>query len=303
MLMRKDKESVGIGIGQRHIAAVMISPGNSHSILDSTLEETDNDLFNSEDYSTLNRCLKSVLDSVTSWIGHRYIPVRVAIPDPVVFTHSMHFDSFPKGRLRQRQLVTWQMEKTFHMQHDTLNVAFRKDQINIAGMRVFAAAIQKSLLQTINSAFTLVSIEPEAVMMAALYRATSQEIASTDITAHIRLDPEYISIVIVNSQGMPYFIRSFWRRSNGHETKQELLDLIKDVELALHAFLVANPGKQFESLTINIERDFERDLFQHHFRTQENTHFIDLAPKERSLYSSLEQHDYYFKSAMDAAMV
>ncbi|MCU7804205.1 MAG: hypothetical protein KZQ92_22695 [Candidatus Thiodiazotropha sp. (ex Lucinoma borealis)] len=301
--MRKDKESVGISIGQRHIAAVMISPGDSNSILDSTLKLSDSDLFNHNDYSTLNCCLRSVLKSVTSWIGHRYVPVRVAIPDPVIFTHLMHFDSFPKGRLRQQHLVTWQMEKTFHMQHDTLSVAFRKHQNNIAGMWVFASAVQKSLLDTVNRALDSVNIEPEAVMMAALYRSTSHEIASTDVTAHIRLDPEYISIVILNSHGMPYYIRSFWRRSNDFESKEELLDLIKDVELTLHAFLVNSPDKQFESFSIDVERDFERDLFKHHFRKQENTHFIDNTPKERYLHSTPKQHDYCFYPAIDAATV
>jgi hypothetical protein len=303
MLLRKDRESVGVALGQRYVAAVMVRSNNSRSIVESVLEKSSDDLFNRKDYSRLEHCLSTVLKSVSAWIGRRYIPVYMAIPDPVLLTHSMHFDSFPKGRLRQQQLVTWQVEKAFHMPHDTLSVAFFKDSKNIPGTHVFAGAIQKGLLLTINRAFASANIEPEAVTMASLCRQAGQAKASMDITAHIRLDPEYICIAVTDNDGMPYFIRSFWRRNDGNETKEELLGLINDVDLTLHAYLVANPGKQFDSVTLNVDQDFERDIFVNHFRMQESANAVDLSSREASLYSSLEQHDYYFCSAIDAAVI
>jgi hypothetical protein len=302
-MMRKNKHSVGIAIGQRHIAAVMIRQSSPLEILHSKLVEAGTNLFRSEDYSSLGHCLNTVLKSVTSWIGSRYIPVRVALPDPAVLTHAMYFDTFPKQRMRQEQLITWQMEKTFHMQHDSVSVAYLKEREDRARTRVFITAIQNALLQEINSAFSTEYIEPESVMMAALFCSSNKKEGSIGITAHVLINPEYTSVVVLNADGMPYFTRSLWRISNNHAGKDEILDIIKDVKLALHAYLVCNKDKHFEKLSIEVENGVERDLIQQHFINQENLIFIDKSQIERSLYSSLESDHYCYNSALEAAKV
>ncbi|MFI0416485.1 MAG: hypothetical protein ACH255_20360 [Candidatus Thiodiazotropha sp.] len=303
MIMISNKKRVGIAIGQRHIAAVMISRDSSLSIIESTLDESNNNLFCRDDYSSLGRCLDSALKSVASWIGNRYVPVQVALPDPVVLSHAMHFESFPKERMRQHLLVSWQMEKTFHMQHDTLNVAYIKERVNSSSTHVFCTAIHKGLLQTINSAFSAVNIEPEAIMMAAFYGSPDREIASTNLTAHIRLNPEYASIVVLNSKGMPYFIRSFWRTATNLDSEDKTQEIIKNVYRTLHAFMVTTTELQLEKITIDADNEVERDIFKQHFLNRNNVMFVDKTSSEDSSYSSLEQVHYCYNTALDAAYI
>lgn len=301
--MINNNERVGIAIGQRHIAAVMINRGRTLSIAESTLTESDINLFCRDEYTSLGRCLDSALKSVASWIGNRYVPVYVALPDPVIISHAMHFDSFPKKRMHQHQLVAWQMEKTFHLHNDVLSVAYLKERLNSSRTRVFCTAIDKSLLQTINCAFSAVNIEPEAIMMASLYSPIDKVEASKILSAHIRLNPEYASIVVSNSKGMPYFTRSFWRTSTNLDSKGKIQEIIKEVYRILHVFMVTKKDKQFEKITIDIDNEIERELFQDHFLNQENVIFVDKTPNVDSLYSSLEEIHYCYNTALDAAYI
>ncbi|MCG7961178.1 MAG: hypothetical protein N0E54_00600 [Candidatus Thiodiazotropha taylori] len=299
--MKNNNESVGIAFGLKNTSAIHINHDRATTILNSTLEEHNSNLFNAEDYTSLNHCLNIALKSVTSWIGNRYVPVRVAIPDPLVITHAMKFDEFPKDRLGQHQLVSWQMEKTLHMSSESLSVTYYKEKSNNKHTRVFITAIDTYLLQTINSAFANVMIEPEAVMMSTLYCSLSKKLLTNELSAYIGFYKEYISIVVLNDKGMPYLSRSFWRKSPNICTDEELQDLIKDVKLTLHAFLNNSTDKHVDRLIIYADSKKEREFFQLYFKNKESISFVNDAFIEMNIDSSIERDYHSYRSALNAA--
>ncbi|MCW4213243.1 MAG: hypothetical protein N0E39_19075 [Candidatus Thiodiazotropha lotti] len=300
-MMKQNKESVGIAFGLRHISAIRIRHDRTTTILDSTLEEHSSNFFNAEDYSSLNHCLNLALKSVTSWIDNRYVPVRVAIPDPLVITHAMKFDEFPKDRLGQHQLVSWQLEKTLHISSESLSVTYYKERCDDEHTRVFITAIDTYLLQTIKSALANVMIEPESVMMSTLYSSLSKKLLLNGLSAYIGFYKEYISIVVLNAGGMPHLCRSYWRKSSNICTDEELQDLIKEMKLTLHAFLNKSTGMPVNNLIIYADNENEKKFLQLHFKNKGSVSFVDDAFIEMNFDPTIEKEYHSYRSAFNAA--
>lgn len=303
MSLIKEQLAVGISIGRKHVAAVMVDRDKANSVLESTVETSEGELFELKGGDKIRELLEAVLLNVNRWIGRRYIPVRLAIPDPSVYTHLMHFDSFPRGRMRRQQLVKWQMEKAFHVGNDALSVAFHTDSNASGGVDVFATALPQNFLLTLTDGFTKWAIEPEAVKMASLYRPGRRNPASSSVSVSIRLEPEYVSVIFWSASGAPYFVRSFWRLGDECNTADELADIAVDVERTLHAFSINNSEKKIEWLSMSVERVDEEQLLRQGFRLLDEECLGELKSDERMTVSDLDAYEYCFKSAIDAARV
>ena len=84
--------TVGVGLGQRYITAVLVSRGKTPKLIETKIVNSKVDYYENQGLNTLNSQLQSVAESVSRWIGTRYVNVRVAIDDPALYASTIRYD-------------------------------------------------------------------------------------------------------------------------------------------------------------------------------------------------------------------
>jgi hypothetical protein len=295
--------TVGIGLGQRYIAAIAISQGKTRKIIDYDIIKSKLGYYEKQGFESLKQDLVAILKSVNDWIGKRYISIRVSIDDPEIYSHTMRFESVPRKYSKKKQLVMWQLERAFNLNKESLYASFCSSKGKRNDKTIIANAIDRNLLDTINEAFCSAGIIPESVMMSALYRKPLRSISKSSVAVQIYVHPEYVSVVFWNSCNIPISIRSFWRRISNDYEGVEMLETIRDIERTIHAFSISNRNEEIAELVIHINSESEQRIFVEQFNYIKLSQFTNIYLKYDAEKNQKLLLDYpLYLSAVNASL-
>jgi hypothetical protein len=297
-------DCIGLGVGQKHIAAIAVSKGKTSRIIGADITRSEVDYHTNNGLPVLRQELDKILRTVSQWIGKRYVTVRMAIDDPGMYAHTLYFEKFPGKRRAQKQLVAWQMEKALGLGNRSLHVSFCGREGKRQDNYLFVTAMKKDMFDTIMDAFYPVEIVPESIMMSSLYNPYTVSISRTSIAIRIYLHSEYVSLVFLNSYKVPVNIRSFWRRITSDYLEDEIIDSIKDIDRTIHAFCALNREVDIAEVSIYTSNKMEQHYFNEYFSYIDMTEYkdIDCVYDLSGIIQQSTEHPLYF-SAVNAALV
>lgn len=200
------------------------------------------------DYAALHEALCTLLADVTQRIGREYIPIQVALPDPVVDAMVLELEELPKSAKTREELVRWHLAKRLQLDEQTLQVTFQTLGGDGGHQLLMGLGVAKGLLEAIDNAFKSVGIPVSVIDMGAGFRH-NYFLPRIDAGsgALVCLEPDYWTLSLWDDTGRLRHLRSRWREI-GVDARTEHRRLAAEVERTVMAYVHAGAGRHVERL-------------------------------------------------------
>jgi len=186
--------------------------------------------------------------------GKRFLPLQVAVPDPLGHLDTLELDSIPKARQACRDLVRWHFEKDAHL--DPSHYEFDCQDLGREGGKVLllGQALDSRWLGVVRGALTEAGLDGYTLNMSFCQRFNAHEEvfrSTTEGLALVSLTVDSWSLGFRDPQGRIRFLRSRWRR----DSADFLASVGSEIENAIRAYSM--PARNFPVAQVAVTGEVE----------------------------------------------
>ncbi|MDH5206759.1 MAG: hypothetical protein OEW36_13960 [Hylemonella sp.] len=234
---------VGIAIGRRELAAVVVAGGGAPEPLALQCETLAAQLFDAPPGAAAEDALVQALRAVSASWRDAFAAVHVALPDSVLRSAVLELDQLPaKASLRQA-LLRWRLAKQWQRSEDSLDcrsVALGPDGTQ---QLLFGQGGDQAWLACVRRALARAGVRAWSLNAAAVHRFNAfHDTLAAAPGALLTLDPDDWSLLLWDEQGR---LRQLLTRLRPRQPAAEAAPAIADeVERAILTYVQAAAGRQ-----------------------------------------------------------
>jgi len=239
--------SVGIHIDVNTICAVhRQSKGTGKFIWQYDLNTNEN-LF-AGDVNILGRLLGEVLLEVAKRIKNKFIPINIALPDPLLHQAIFELDEIPRGERLRNELLKLRFQRDYQLDTKDKIVSYQILGRTNGKNRIFAMAVKQDVISEIERVFVKSKQKPSVIDAFSLYMsnhlATCMGLESSVVLC---VAPHYWTIQIWDQQEQIRLIQSGWCDMRDRQPDD---GLFKDVERVLRSYLHFNSEEKISNFNV-----------------------------------------------------
>lgn len=246
---------VGIEIGRHAVSRVEVhASDDGWRLRDSARCELSTPLYSGRPDATHASAVTDALRQIAPDLAKRYVPVHVAVPDPVVAVAVLELDTLPSGRKAQLELTHWMMKKERFATGEEPVCVCQPLGEEAGKQLLLAAAIDSGWHGCLFSALRAAGIVPWSLNAAATYahnlwhpRLSSLGTAG----ALVRLDSDSWTLTLWDKRTAPRLVRSRWRERSAMEF--ELIST--EVERTILSYIHGGAGREVKAVYASAPRD------------------------------------------------
>lgn len=248
------KSYVGISIGNSKICAAHILRSNGLPQLLHTIEKrSDTSFFNGNSYTELQDILNETLTELGGIVKRKFIPIQIALPDPLISMFVFELDEIPNSKKAQQELISWRMAKSYYRDRDSTHcvsqyLGKQEDHHLMLGL-----GVDKGILECIRTVFKENKMYITIIDMAACHRFNYlRHSVASDSGALISLDDDYWTLMIWDALGRLRHIRSRWVEQQKYWCHKEAqINIITEVKRAVRAYINEGVGRTIGGLYVS----------------------------------------------------
>lgn len=235
------ERSVGVVIGRDRVTAVCLSGRAASATVEWTrTRPAAADLFGDGAGDAAIPALRAAFAELLPEARNAFIPLHVALPDPLGTIAVLEFDSLPKSAAQCRQLVEWRLRSELGLPERGLEVAYQNMAASEAKQLLFVQALPSDWLNAIKEALSGAGLVPWSMNQTICYRVNQyhpQLLEDKAPGALLALDDDAWTVAIWDAALRPRFIRSRWRPRAARVREQEFDAITEDFERMVLAYV------------------------------------------------------------------
>lgn len=204
----------------------------------------------------LEQCITNIISSLPKELKKQYLPVQIALPDPLFKTQKIQFSNFPRSYKEQSTLVNWQLAK---MSHCVANEIYTRWQLHRNGdseKNVFAYGLDKNIVDTLENVLHKAGLQLSTVNAASYYRYNVlDKHALCKSGVLLALEKDYWSLMFWDEVGSLNHIHASKRDSNTHD---DIPSIVSDTERLVLSYI--QKEKNVENIYITAIGDEKKIL-------------------------------------------
>ena len=171
------------------------------------------------------------LKNICREVKQAYIPVHVALPDPLGYLAVFGLDQRPKNGKTRCDLARWRFARELGVPEPSLHCVTQDLGNENDKPLLLGQAFDGAWLECVRQALHQAGVTPWSVNQAVSYRFNrfyGQGMREQQSGAMVSLDPDAWSLVIWDNAGRPRFLRSRWRARGAVETDTSVYNVIAE---------------------------------------------------------------------------
>lgn len=246
------EQSFGIAIGRRElaIAAVTARPTLQWTRVLAVPEE----LFSGGSAASCIGALADTLARAVPEARNRYVPVHVALPDPLGRVGILELESVPQGERLRLQLVRWRLAKEIGLTETELEVGYQDLGGENQKRLLLGQALNLDWLACVKTALARAQITAWSVNQAVCFRFNAfhaRFAAAGKSGAMLALDPDAWSMAVWTADMRLRFVRSRWRTPDAAAPAEEIDVIAQEFERGILAYVHGNEGRTVDEVYIS----------------------------------------------------
>ena len=245
---------VGISIGKYKICDAHILRGNRLPQLLNTIEKCSaTSFFNGNSYTELQDILNETLAELDGVVKRKFIPIQIALPDPLISMFVFELDEIPNSKKAQQELISWRMAKSYYRDRDSTHcvsqyLGKQEDHHLMLGL-----AVDKDILECIRTVFKENKMYITIIDMAACHRFNYlRHSVALDSGVLISLDDDYWTLMIWDAQGRLRHVRSRWVEQPKYWCQEKAqINIMTEVKRAVRAYINEGIGSTIGGLYVS----------------------------------------------------
>ncbi len=168
-------------------------------------------------------------------VGRRFVPVQLALPDPLVSSAVFELDEVPSRHRERRALAAWRLARDHQREPDEL--VCTAQYLGQEGERhlLLALGIERRLREAVRAALREAGLQARVVDAGAAYRFNHARAALAPEAAWLVIEREYWSMMLWDAQRRPRYLRSAWRDRDA-DPGGEGEAILRELERAIRAY-------------------------------------------------------------------
>lgn len=256
----KPKSSIGVILRQNSIHALQVNnKGKVYRTEWQKMLNSKQHLFQQNNHERLHNLLVEMLKIIASHISKKYVPIQLALPDPVVCYQVLKLEEMPKGKDAIKSLVQWKLAKFLNQDQTAIACDYQYIGANNGEHLVLAIGVDKKIQELVENAANVSGVQITVADMAACYRNNFWDnYINTDGIACISLDKDYWTLQLYDEQGRMRHAKSKWRHDDGDYQVPEMENIVNDAERSMRTYILSNVGQDITHVYINgADRDLQ----------------------------------------------
>jgi hypothetical protein len=207
--------ALGIAVGRGAVCAAHVLGGEQGWRVD-WLRGADlpAPLFQGEAAPAQGAALTAALGKICADVQHAYLPVHVALPDPLGMLAVFELEEFPKTEKMRRNWVRWRFAQELPASEESFDYDCQDLGREDGKRLLLGQALNRSWLQCVKLALKAAGIVPWSINQAACYRFShfyDDLRRAPEGGALVSLDPDAWSLMLWDARGRTRFLRARWR--------------------------------------------------------------------------------------------
>ncbi|NIR30372.1 MAG: hypothetical protein GWN84_13900 [Gammaproteobacteria bacterium] len=196
--------------------------------------------------------LAEALLAVRERIGRRFVPIQLALPDPVVSTAVFELEEIPPREQARRALAAWRLARDY--QREPAELACTAQYLGRDGDRhlLLVFGIERRLREAVLAAVREAGLQVRVADAAAAYRFNHARASLAPEAAWITMEGEYWSMMLWDAQRRPRYLRAAWR-DRGPDPGGEAEAILRELERATRAYTASGRAVSHVQLTVPAE--------------------------------------------------
>lgn len=199
-------------------------------------------------------------------VKNAFVPIQVALPDPMVSLAVFELDELPKTDRTRIELVRWRFGKELHRGNQAIECTCQDLGVENGKHLLLGLAVDSEWLRTLKQAFAAAGIITSVIDMSVCHCFNRfYEVLTGDGQggALIALDPEVWTLCIWDSSGRLRFARSRWRAeaANGGATYSQIATEVERTIIAYvggertvaHLYVTGDP-EDIENVSASLDQ-------------------------------------------------
>lgn len=176
----------------------------------------------------LNRYLENIIATLPKKFKKRYLPVQIALPDPLFKTQNLQFSNFPRNYKEQSTLINWQLAKVSHCASKEIYTTWQPQEQIRGEQNVFAYGLDKNIMDTLKAVLHKSDLHISSINAASYYRYNVLDAAALCKSGTLlTLEKDYWSLMFWDEAGNLNHIHTALRESNTHD---DIANIVADTE-------------------------------------------------------------------------
>lgn len=246
------RASLGIALGVREIFAVRLVSTRKQWLLDwSRREKLAVPLFQGAPDAETTAALTAALTDACGVAARAFIPVHVALPDPMTAVSVFELEALPASRAAQQALVQWRFEREWYGDDRPLTCASQALGPHNGKQLLFGMALATPWFECLRQAFRNAGIVPWSLSPATCFRFNRFYpllTAEARSGALVALDPDAWTLSLWDSGGRLRWLRGRWREGTSVNTGYD--DIAVETERFILSYVHSGDGRQIENVYV-----------------------------------------------------
>lgn len=262
------RASVGLVIGAESIcAAHVVADADGRRVEEIRTEALPVRLFGGAPTATMQQALAGALEKIGAGFKDAYLPVHVALPDPVIQLVVFELEDLPKTKKSRAELVRWRLAKEFHAEGQPLDCAHQDLGAEDGKRLLLGQAGDGSWLAALKQALRDAGITPWTINAGVCHRFNrfhDRFASEANGGALIALDPEWWTLSVWDREQRLRLARGRWRDgaagNDGYEaiaadTERTILSYVRGgVDRAIGRVFIAGEAPAIAGLSAALAR-------------------------------------------------
>ena len=249
--------AVGIAIGRTQLSAAMVSSGArvewvQHADLPMSF-------FTGSLAPGHVTALAEGLKSIFRELKQTYIPVHVALPDPLGHLAVFDLDERPKNRKMRRDLARWRFARELDVPEPSLDCVTQDLGSENGKLLLLGQALDGAWLACVRQALRQAGVAPWSINQAVSYRFNrfyDQLTREQHGGAMVTLDPDAWSLAAWDDAGRPRFLRSRWRsRGAGEVDASDYQGIAEEIERTVLSYVHGGSNRSIAQFYVSGAHD------------------------------------------------
>lgn len=210
--------------------------------------------FNENEFS---KYLENIISSLPKKIKKSYLPVQIALPDPLFKTQKLQFSNFPRSFKEQSTLVNWQLAKASHCVAEQIYTTWQSLEQTNGEQSVFAYGIDKNIIAILKDILHKAGLHVSSINAASYYRYNVLDASALCKSGVLlALEKDYWSLMFWDESGGLNHIHTAMRESNTHD---DISNIVAETERLVLSYI--QKDKSIENVYITAIAE-EKELLQ-----------------------------------------
>jgi hypothetical protein len=249
--------AVGIAVGRTQLSAAMVSAGaRVEWVHDAVLPIG---FFTGKPTPGHVTAMAEGLKNICREVKQTYIPVHVALPDPLGYLAVFDLEERPKNEKTRRDLARWRFARELDVPEPSLNCITQDLGSEDGKPRLLGQAFDGAWLECVRQALHGAGVTPWSINQAVSYRFNrfyDQVTRERQGGAMVSLDPDAWSLVVWDNAGRPRFLRSRWRsRGAGEADASAYQGIAEEAERTVLSYVHGSPNRSVAQFYVAGARD------------------------------------------------